>query len=126
MKRLALAFCLATPLCVSAAEKWVEVSSGKNVTYKVRVGSVRVDKNKAGRPIVVGLFSETKDSGGVVIEQNYVTLSDCAGGFGKLVTLDTSGSVRYETDFAFGAAQVASTIAELLCLIGKKEADKGI
>ena len=58
--------------------------------------------------------------------QWYVSIADCKAGYGKLVTLDMNGNVRYDNDFVNTGGSVASELAEMLCFPVIENAARGI
>ena len=102
---------------VSAAESWVKVSESKETVYDVKAGSLeRTATDRGNEPIIAFLVrSKDKKSGTTEFEKNYVKLSDCKVGYGKLVTTDLNGKAKYSSDFVLDGGNVASTLAGTLC-----------
>lgn len=102
---------------VLAQENWILISRSKTTTYEARVGSLEHTLTEVGREPIVALIFRVRDSAkaAVEFEKNYVRLSDCRAGFGKLVTTDLNGRAKYDNDFVFEGGNVASTIAQTLC-----------
>lgn len=120
MKNLLLILLMTISVTVNAADEWFFVSSTDKLNYDVKVGSVRIIKNNAGVPVVVGVGKVTnKANNEISFEQVYVTLSHCAAGYGSLVTVDLNGKVNYDNDFVFGGGTMASTISKFLCDIAQ-------
>ncbi|MEN9433906.1 MAG: hypothetical protein RLZZ422_1495 [Pseudomonadota bacterium] len=55
---------------------------------------------------------------GIVISREIVPISNCNNGVGVLKAYDLSGNLVQQNDFAFGSGNVASLIAETICIAG--------
>lgn len=120
--KIATLFMVALPLgsfAVAAfADEWVVLSRPKTGGhYDVRIGSFELGyTGTAQEPIAqIVLRYVAADGSAVQFERNYVRLTDCTNGWGKLVTTNLRGKVLYENDFMIGGGNSASTIAETLC-----------
>ena len=100
-----------------AQQDWVQISTTTKNKFEVRAGSFeRSVTTRTGEPIALFIVRISPQGGGrIEFEKNYVKLSDCRTGYGKLVATDLNGRAMYENDFIFGGGTPASTIAQTLC-----------
>lgn len=119
---VALVSCLAT---AASDENWVEVSRTEHGVYAIKKGSLEFTATKGGESVilVLGRAFDLKTSE-VSFEKWYVTGTDCGKEMGPVVTLDMSGNYKFENDFVFSGGSVASSIAEVICLVGLDVANK--
>ena len=114
-------FAMVASLAVSAQETegWYPIGTSKNdnIEWSIKLGTVQRSENKAGEriTIVVGKYVDKK-ADRVHISKWYVTDTDCKREYGNLTVLRMDGSLAFEAPFAKGSEDVASTIAETLCL----------
>jgi hypothetical protein len=108
-------------LAVSAQETegWYPIGTSKNdnIEWSIKLGTIQRSENKAGEriTIVVGKYVD-KEAGRVHISKWYVTDTDCEREYGNLTALKMDGKFLAEAPFAKGSEDVASKIAETLCL----------
>lgn len=102
---------------------WIEIARLEDGTnWSFRKDSFEFSKNKSGDSIALVIGKHVSpQSGKVFLQKYYVTAKDCARKIGKLVTLNIDGTYEFENDFAFEAGNVASSMAETICLIGIKK-----
>lgn len=112
---------------IEAAEPWIKVSESKETVFDVKAGSLeRTVTDRTNEPIIAFLVrAKDKKSGTTEFEKNYVKLSDCKAGYGKLVTTDLNGKAKYSSDFVLDGGNVASTLAETLCSLANYKVDQG-
>lgn len=105
------------------AQDWVPLSQGGGNSYDVKAGSVEYTLTEGGREPIVAFIVRVRNASKATVEfeKNYVRLSHCEQGFGKLVTTDLNGRAKYDNDFILNGGNIASTIAEMLCSIAKKD-----
>ena len=105
---------------VSAQERWIKIDEskdGSHLVYALR-GSYGLSRNKGGDQIaVITTRSVNKKSDRVFLQKSYVRTRDCAAKQGKIVSLSMDGEFLYENDFIFDAGTIATSIAEMICLI---------
>jgi hypothetical protein len=97
--------------------EWVQISRTSDRIWEGRIGSFSLGRNDANQPMA-WLMIRVRDLSGdktITFERDYVTLRDCAVGYGKLVTLDLYGRYRYDNDFVFDGGSVAARIAATIC-----------
>jgi hypothetical protein len=99
------------------AQEWTVISRSDTRTYEVRNGSLDIGHTQASREPVASIIVRARDerTRSVDFEMNYVRLTACVEGFGKLVTTDLNGTALYSNDFVLGGGNVASTIAGVIC-----------
>lgn len=97
---------------------WVHVTSSDDVSFSARKGSFEMTKTKDGTPVasILGQYV-IKKSKAVLYNKLYVSTSDCAAGYGKLVLLDTNDNYSSESEFVSKGENVASNIADFICAI---------
>ena len=52
----------------------------------------------------------------ITFARYYVRIADCRAGFGKLGATDLSGHATYDAEFVFDGGNVASVIAQTICV----------
>ena len=108
---------LATSSALAQDQGWVLLSQTESLTYEGRAGSfersLTSNTNEPVGAIIVRV--RNKSTNRIVFEKNYVTLSDCTRGYGKLVTTELNGRALYQTDFIVDGGTVASTLAATIC-----------
>jgi len=112
---------------VVAADSWIKVSESKETVFDVKAGSLeRTVTDRSNEPIIAFLVrAKDKKSGTTEFEKNYVKLSDCKVGYGKLVTTDLNGKAKYSSDFVLEGGNVASTLAGTLCSLATYKDPEG-
>ena len=125
MRKFVCAALLAACVPAMAAEEWVEVASTPDTAWAIKPGSFSQGVTDGKRPMayVIGRFSD-KSRNRVDINRWYVLLSDCNREMGELVTLDLKGAFLFSNDFAFGAGNIASKIAETICQVSAMSSSK--
>jgi len=100
-----------------AGDNWIFITSSDTKTYEARVGSLQPVFTESGEPAAILLIRvfeiATKKLSFV---RHYVRIADCRAGFGKLGEADLSGHATYEAEFVFDGGNVASKIAETICM----------
>lgn len=111
---------LATTI-VFAQGSWVQVSRSSTQVWEARAGSFEYSLTESTREPIVAMVVRVRDINGgrVEFERNYVRLSHCRAGFGKLVATDLNGRAKYDNDFILDGGNVASSIAETLCALAR-------
>jgi hypothetical protein len=102
-----------------AQDTWVPVSSTLTHVFEVRAGSFEFAVIERTNEPIAAIIVRARElsSSKLQFEKNYVRLSDCRAGFGKLVATDLNGRAKYDNDFIFDGGNVSSTIAETLCAL---------
>ena len=101
----------------SAGNNWVLITSSDTKTYEARVGSLGSVYTVLGEPAAIFLMRVFEiATGKITFVRHYVRIADCRAGFGKLGEADLSGRVTYEVEFVFDGGNVASTIAQTICI----------
>lgn len=99
----------------SAEEQWYDVAASNDGTeYSVKAGSFSIANTKAGTEVAL-VVGRAVSGNRIDVEQWYVTVQDCHQEMGELVTLSVSGDFKFGNEFVFGAGNIASGIAELVC-----------
>jgi hypothetical protein len=108
---------------VSAQDTWIPVSSSSTYIYEARAGSLEFLITERTKEPVVAMIVRSRQIKGnrVEFEKNYVKLSDCVAGYGKLVTTELSGRAKFDNDFITDGGNVASRIAETLCALAEND-----
>ena len=118
---LALAL-LGLALCghAIASDEWADISETDGAIFGVKIDSFVHTTNKGGERIgtILGR-SYSKRSKTIIVEKWYVSLSDCATGYGKLVSLELDGSYKNEDSFVRGDGSAAATIALFICNVSE-------
>ena len=100
-----------------AGNKWILITSSDAKTYEARVGSLGTVYTESGEPAAILLFRvfaiATKE---ITFVRYYVRIADCRAGSGKLGEADLSGRAIHEWEFVFDGGNVASTIAQTICI----------
>ena len=100
-----------------AGDNWVLITSSDTKTYEARVGSLGPVYTESGEPAAIlwiRVFEIATKK--LTFVRHYVRIAHCRAGFGKLGEADLSGRATYETEFVFDGGNVASTIAETICI----------
>ena len=115
-------FCLAQSNRAADLQfNWNEVAASDAVTYSLKADSYQVGKSIGGAPAVAFIVrARNAKTNEITLNKKYVLVKDCVAGNGKLITTDLDGTFSWETPFAFGAGDVASTIALSICGIHAK------
>ena len=100
-----------------AGDKWTLITSSDTKTYEARIGSLRPVFTEAREPAVIILVRVTEfTTRKMTFVRHYVRIADCRAGFGKLGEADLSGRAISEAEFVFDGGNVASTIAQTICI----------
>jgi hypothetical protein len=104
---------------VLAQDTWIPVSTSLTHVFEARSGSFEVTAiERTGEPIAAIVVRSRELNGSKIqFAMNYVRLSDCRAGFGKLVVTDFNGRIKYDNDFILDGGNVSSGIAEVLCAL---------
>lgn len=114
---------LAVALCLSCgmtqAEDWFRVAWNKNIEIHIKPGSFATTKTRDGTVVyrVAGKMTVLSNDD-ITVNQWYVSQVDCLSGYGSLVTLDMSGTIRYQTDYLDGDGTVGGRLATAICTAG--------
>lgn len=100
---------------VTASDEWIHVAESDTAKFSIRAATFDLGTNKAGEDVVSAVGRTENADKTIHVYKMYVRTSDCDASYGKLVTLDTSGTFQYENDFAFGSGNIGSSKAEALC-----------
>lgn len=107
---------LATTDAISA-DYWVLITSSDTKTYEARTGSLGPVYTESGEPAVILLIRVLEiATRKITFVRHYVRIADCRAGFGKLGEADLNGRSIYEAEFVFEGGNVASTIAQTICI----------
>jgi hypothetical protein len=104
---------------VSASDEWIKIAESDTAKFSVKVATLEMATNKAGDDVVSAIGRTEYADKKINVYKMYVRTTDCDAGYGKLVTLDTSGTFQYDNDFAFGSGNIGSSMAEALCYFYK-------
>jgi PBP1b-binding outer membrane lipoprotein LpoB len=125
MRLLAFLICIGCAINASAESDWVNVGSNESHSYDVQAASFEETTTKDGAPILVALGrSLNKKTSRVEVNKWSVSIADCNRKMGTFVVLDINGKRQVENDFAFGAGNVSSVIAETLCFYAQYQNEK--
>lgn len=113
MKRAALLLALSLAALSAQAEQWLPIASSDAYEYHGQVGSTVI----TDRTVSFVLRSRNRDgTGSMVISRAIVGRPDCARQSGTMLLFDLAlREERMRVDFAFGAGNVGSIIAERVC-----------
>lgn len=117
MKRIVL-FLLSVLISLPtvAEPEWVTVAESDDTAWAIQAGSLEQLKTKGGTPIIVVVGRIANGATRQIdLFKWYVSLEDCRGQMGKLVTLGIDGQYRFENDFVVGSGNIASAVAESIC-----------
>lgn len=104
---------------------WVTVVTAENnVTYEFKTGSFELSKNGAGETIGAVISRTTMPDRSIRLNKKYVRTTECEAGQGKIVTLNLSGEFAYDNDFLFQGGTIASSLAEMLCVLLAMDRDE--
>ena len=95
---------------------WVFISEGNTAKIYAKKGSFKTENGY----FEIVTKESYKSSNTVGIYKRRVSANDCRNEMGQLLTFDLSGKLIATNDFAFGAGNVGSTIAEFICGVAKK------
>lgn len=98
---------------------WVTVGESEVSTDSIKLDTLELSTNKADERVAAAVGRQVSKTGTVTIRKWYVRTADCEAGYGKLVTLSTSGEFIFDNDFAEGSGSMASGKAEALCYFYK-------
>lgn len=113
MKRAAFLLALSLAALSAQAEQWLLVAKSQAIEYHGQVGSAMItDKTVSfvvrARPVAGG--------GSIDLYRAIVSREDCTRQSGQIIYTDLAlKEVRMRVDFAFGAGNIASGIAERVC-----------
>lgn len=117
-KILCLSILLTTSTVYAQEDGWylVTASSDGNHSYSIKLGSGERSQNKKGEliTVVVGKTSDKKLRK-IEIVKWYVTDADCSQEYGNLIVLTVDGTYQFESPFAKGSRNIASSIAGTIC-----------
>jgi hypothetical protein len=100
-----------------AQDNWVLVTSSATKTYETRAGSLEHVLTDSQEPAVILLFRVTEvATRNITFVRHYVSIADCRAGLGKLGAADLSGHAIYDAFFVFDGGNVASKIAQTICI----------
>lgn len=116
---------MATSFSALADNAWVTVASAdaeewqaKSTSFELITG---VDKKPAAS--VIGRVVNKKDSS-IQLHRWQVPLKDCDAMVGSLRILSLKGELLFDSDFVEGGGTVASAIAETICLVAERNAQR--
>ena len=104
---------------VSASDEWIQIAESETAKFSIKVATLELTTNKAGDTVVSAIGRTENADKTINVYKMYVRTADCDTGYGKLITLDTSGAFQYENDFASGSGNIGSAKAEALCYFHK-------
>ena len=100
-----------------ADENWTLITTGDTKIFEARIGSLQHVYTGLGEPAAIILCRvidiATKN---VKFARYYVRFADCRAGFGKVGEADLSNRALSEADFVFDGGNVASAIAQTICI----------
>lgn len=121
MKRLIALACigLAGSGIAQTADGWEEVA--RSVTkpvdvWSVKKGSVKVEPGTDGAREISGVFRSSRSKFTKVVKAQ-VSVGACRDGYGVVHIGGLSGRHRESDDFAVGAGNISSALAEYLCTV---------
>lgn len=104
---------------VSASDEWIQIAESDTAKFSIKVATFEITTNKAGDTVVSAIGRTENADKTINVYKMYVRTRDCDAGYGKLVTLDTSGTFLFENDFASGSGNIGSGKADALCFFHK-------
>ena len=113
-----MAFSLSFTSPVSAND-WMFVARSGTSLYEVRTGSFEHVLTADHEPASIALFRISGLDGAnrnIKFVRLYVRPADCNAGFGKLGETDVNGNLTDQNDFVIGGGNVASSLAEFICM----------
>jgi hypothetical protein len=120
-----LGFAIAAAAALSG--DWIELASTGETLWEGRAGTRLTKTTKGGTPIAIAsgrvVHQKTKE---ITFYQWYVSIEHCRARHGKLVTVDMDGNFKFENDFVLNGGNVASALAEMLCVPLLEQDSKGV
>lgn len=108
-----------------SVDGWVQVATIDQNAYQVQEGSFRFDGDTKGNTLAVVIVRAFNlDSKDISLFQWSVPTDDCISGRGALVMHDTQGNLIGNNDFVFGGGTLASLMAETICGVAVKAAQR--
>lgn len=116
MKALAIIFALFSSVAMAAAnDVWVHITStAKGAEYEVKAGTINRAVMKDGAVLYYATGKKTEDSK-VTVYMWTVPEIDCHARSGELTVRDMTATKLFSVGFAYGAGNVASQVAEVVC-----------
>lgn len=106
---------------------WVYLAESDNVFVEAKAGSYEETKTKSGKKIAAIIVQyDKRKTKSISLMKQYVSLSDCKKGSGKLVSLNMSGVFEFEVDIVIDGSSIGSATASAICRIANKNLGKGI
>jgi hypothetical protein len=100
-----------------AKDNWTLITSSDTKKYEARIGSLKPVFTEAGEPAAIILVRVTEfTTREMTFVRHYVRIADCRAGFGKLGEADLSSRATHEAEFVFDGGNVASMIAQTICI----------
>jgi len=100
-----------------AADEWTLVTGTEIKTYEARDKSLEFLSINSQEPAAVLLFRITDSSKQSIRFTKYiVSLNDCRQGIGRLIAADASNQPIYQAHFVFEGGNIASRIAQTVCI----------
>lgn len=113
MKKAILSMALSLAALSAQAEQWLLVAKSQAIEYHGQVGSALITERTVS---FVLRARPTAGSGSINLYRAIVSREDCARQSGEILYADLAlKEVRMRVDFAFGAGNIASGIAERVC-----------
>ena len=95
---------------------WVKIISNDDGKTYAKKGSFKAENGY----FEIVIKESYKSNNTVEVYKVRVSANDCRNEMGQLLTLDLSGKLIATNDFAFGAGNVGSAKAEIICGLAKK------
>lgn len=108
---------------LSQETDWALITSTKNgSTWEAKKGSGEIKKTRGGDAVYSAFFRVFNgDDKTWSYHQIFTRLSDCANGYGKVVTTDTSGNFMFDFDFVLSSNKTAADgLAIAICGAAQK------
>ena len=116
MKKLIAITCMLFCTAVLAQE-WVEITKSRISVYSIKANSARIATNDSGVKVILATGRITTiETEKIEAAMWYVPVDHCLRQRGTLVSTDVVGNFIGETQFVVGLGNVASVIAEIMCL----------
>jgi hypothetical protein len=114
---IAFVLCSLATTPAIADDNWTLISKSDSKTYEARIGSLRPIFTASGEPAAIILLRVVDIATKTIrFVKHYVRIADCRLGYGKIGEADLSGRPISENQFVFDGGNVASTIAQTICM----------
>jgi hypothetical protein len=115
---------------VTHAQEWVPLADANNVFYEGRAGSIEYSVTEVTSEPIVTFMLRVRDARQtpplIKFEKNYIRLSDCQAGYGKIVTTDLNGRALYSNDFVLKGGSIAAALADVACGVANSQRGENV